>query len=400
MRRWRQWIWWGLAIASLVAVAVWSLMPRPILVEVATVKQDWLEVSIRQDGMTRIKDRYRVSAVVPGRLQRIALRPGDPIRRGDTVLALIQPTLPTMLDARQSRQLEANVEAARRQVELAEARRERAIAELSQAESQYGRLQTLKEQGGASQAEFEAAQTAYRSRSEELRMATFEWEIRGFELEQAQVARQHFSDDSSADLAQLEVRAPIDGQVLRVFEESSTVVPAGTPLLEVGNPADLEIVIDVLSTDAVQVQPGNPVILEHWGGERPLMAEVRRVEPAAYTKVSALGVEEQRVNVIADFREPQGEWGRLGDQFRVEARIVVWKGEQVTQVPTSALFRNQEEWAVFVVRGQQIFRQNVVIGKRNQTMAEIVEGLEPEQRVVIYPSDLLRDGTRVTFAVN
>jgi HlyD family secretion protein len=242
----------------------------------------------------------------------------------------------------------------------------------------------------------ELAEALYRSRSEELRVANFEWEIRGFELQQAEAARSHFSDDATAEPIQFEIRAPIDGVVLRVHEESSTVVAPGTPLLEVGNPADLEIVIDVLSTQAVQVQPGNPVILTQWGGERNLLAEVRQIEPAAFTKVSALGVEEQRVNVIADFREPTSEIRRLGDQYRVEARIVVWKTDQVTMVPNSALFRRSGQWAVFVVEDHRVRTQILEVGKRNETHAQVLSGLTAGQRVVVYPSDLLVDGRSVS----
>jgi len=396
VRRIRKWLM-GIGLGGLLVVAaIVSLWPQPLKVQVAVIEQGWMEVAITQDGVARIKDRYQVSATVGGKLMRISLRPGDTIQRGQTLLAIIQPALPAMLDARQISQLNANVEAAKRQVDLAEARRNQARSQLQQAESNYGRLKSLHDQGSISTGEAELAEALFRSRSEELRVANFEWEIRGFELQQAEAARLHFSDEASAEPFQFEIRAPIDGVVLRVHEESSTVVLPGTPLLEVGNPADLEVVIDVLSTDAVQVQPTNPVILTHWGGERNLLAEVRQVEPAAFTKISALGVEEQRVNVIADFREPTSEITRLGDQYRVEARIVVWKADQVIRVPNSALFRQEGQWAVFVVDGQQARTKAIELGKRNETHAQVLRGLTPGQQVVIYPSDLLVDGRTVS----
>jgi HlyD family secretion protein len=392
VRRIRRWLTGFFLLAVVVGVAVFSLWPRPPKVQVAAVTSGWMEVAIQQDGVTRIKDRYLVSATVGGKLSRIGLRPGDSIRRGESMIAVIQPTPPAMLDARQIAQMNANVEAAKRQVELAESRRVQAETQRHQAEANFGRLQTLRDQGGVSISEYELAEVDYRTKSEALRVANFELEIRGFEQQQAEVALRHFTDEQVQDPFQFEIRAPIDGVVLRVFEESSTVVAPGTPLLEVGNPSDLEIVVDVLSTDAVKVQPGNAVILKHWGGEQSLLAEVRRIEPAAFTKVSALGVEEQRVNVVADFREPTAAMARLGDQYRVEARIVVWKEDQIVQVPNSALFRLDGQWSVFVVEETKLVLAAVELGKRNETHAQVIAGLQPGQQVVLYPGDVLEDG--------
>lgn len=396
MQRIRTWLFWIVMVAGVGTVAILSLWPKPHPVQVARVESGWMEVAITQEGMTRIKDRYVVSATVGGKLSRIALRPGDTLSRGQSLLASIQPTLPPLLDARQTSQLDANVEAAKRQVELADARRQQAQSQLSLAESQYGRLKVLHEQGTASDREWEQAEADYRARSEELRVANFEWEIRGFELQQAEAARRHFRDEDSGEPQQFELLSPIDGVVLRVFEESSTVVTPGQPLLEVGNPSDLEVVIDVLSTNAVKIQAGNPVVLQYWGGDGPLLAEVRRVEPAAFTKVSALGVEEQRVNVLADFREPATAYGRLGDQYRVEARVIIWKEDQILQVPHAALFRWEGQWAVFVVQDQRLSLQRVEVGRRNETHAQVLSGLEGGQTVVMYPSDLLAEGDAVS----
>jgi len=396
MQRLRTWLFWSVLAAVLVVVAVVSLWPQPHKVQVARVEANWMEVAITQEGMTRIKDRYLVSATVGGKLSRIALRPGDVLERGQSLLASIQPTLPPLLDARQVSHLDASVETAKRQVELAGARRQQAQSQLKLAESHYGRLQPLHEQGSASDSEWEQAEADYRARSEELRVANFEWEIRGFELQQAEAARRHFREDETNETRPFELRAPIDGAVLRVLEESSTVVTPGQPLLEVGNPSDLEVVIDVLSTDAVKIQPGNPVVLQYWGGDKPLLAEVRRVEPAAFTKVSALGVDEQRVNVVADFREPTSSYARLGDQYRVEARVSIWKEDQVLQVPHAALFRSQGQWAVFVVQDRRLSLQKVEVGRRNETHAQVLSGLESGQTVVIYPSDLLTAGDTVS----
>ncbi|HMP80298.1 MAG TPA: HlyD family efflux transporter periplasmic adaptor subunit [Pirellulaceae bacterium] len=386
---------WGGVLGLIVAALVWGLRPQPIEVEYARVLRGQLQVSIREDGRTRIKDRYTVSSPVAGQLVRLKLRPGDFLVANETVLATIQPNDPSMLDVRQIAQAEARVSAAKVSIEKSEARRQQAKALLDLAESQMGRTRQLFEDKSVPREELEAAETVYRSRLEELRVAVFEQEISQFELEQASAALIFVQPDRTSGEFQFEIKSPIDGAVLRVFQESATVVVPGLPLLEIGNPSDLEIVIDVLSQDAVRIKPGQKVMIEEWGGTHPLSAQVRLVEPAAFTKISALGVEEQRVNVVADFDSSNPGGNNLGDAYRVEASIIVGQSDDSIKVPNSALFRINGDWFVFTVRESKAVRHSVQIGLRSERETEIVEGLSVDEIVIVYPSDLLDDGTLV-----
>ncbi len=386
---------WVLGIGLVITAVVWGLQPVPIEVEYARAARGDLQVTVREDGRTRIKDRYTVSAPVGGQLLRIKLRPGDALVANETILATIHPNDPSMLDVRQIAQAEARVAAAQVMIERAEARRVQAKVVLDLAESQMGRARQLFEGKSIPREELEAAESNYRSRLEEMRVAMFEQEIAKFEWEQASAALIYVRPDGESETFQFEIKSPIDGAVLRVFQESATVVVPGTPLLEIGNPTDLEIVIDVLSSDAVRVTPGQTVIVEEWGGELPLTAKVRLVEPAAFTKISALGVEEQRVNVIADFDELHQRGNSLGDAFRVEARIVVWRGHDVLKVPNSALFRVNGDWFLFTVSESRAVRRAVTIGQRNERETEVLDGLAEREIVIVYPSDLLDNGSLV-----
>ena len=386
---------WGGFFALFVAGAVYAVWPQPVSVETATVSLGPMQVTIDEDGVTRVKDRYRVSSPVAGQLLRIELHSGDQITAGETLLATIRPSDPAMLDARQVAETEARASAAQSTIDRSEARRSQAKVARDLAESQFGRMKELLDAKSVPREEYEAAEAAFRSRQEELRVATFEQEIARFELEQAQAALGMLQPNGGDNLKHFEIRSPIDGVVLRVFQESSTVVTPGSALLEVGNHADLEIVVDVLSSDAVKIKKGDEMRLEHWGGDKPLTAKVRTVEPAAFTKISALGVEEQRVNVIGDFRDPSEAVAKLGDGYRVEARIVIWESDSVLRVPASALFRDGQSWAVFKVVDDHVEQQTIKIGKRNELFAEVIEGLDANSQVVVYPNDQVRDGVKI-----
>ncbi len=386
---------WVIVIGLVTATVVWAMLPQPLEVDLGVVTRGPLTIAIREDGRTRIKDRYTVSAPVAGQLSRIKLLAGDQLRAGETILSTIHPNDPDMLDARQVAMSEARVAAAQLAIDRAQARREHALVSRDLAETQFGRLKQLVEKSAASRDEFEAAEALLRTRQEELRVSSFEAEISRFELEQAQAALRYIQPNNDAPQQQIEIRSPIDGVVLRVFQESATVVTPGTALLEIGNPADLEIVIDVLSNEAVKIQPGDAVRIEQWGGDAPLEATVRLVEPAAFTKISALGVEEQRVNVVADFRSTPADATRLGHAYRIEAAIVVWDEANILQVPNSALFRHQQQWAAFVVDNQVVTLRSVEVGQRNETAAEVLSGLNEGEQVVVYPSDLVRAGVTI-----
>lgn len=389
-------VFWSLVGIAVIAGAAVSMMPQPVPVEVRQVDRGKVQITIDEDGRTRIRDRYVVSSPVAGRSSRITLRPGDPVTQSATVLARIQPAAPTLLDARTVAEARARVAANEASVQRAEVALEEAKSLLDLAEASLGRLQKLVQQGSVAETEVDEARANYLRQMASFRSAKFNQEIAQFELEMAKAALEVTIDESENGSPPFDLVSPITGQVLRVMQESATFVQPGTPLLEIGNPLDLEIEIDVLSSDAVKIQPGQPVILDHWGGERPLNAKIRRVEPAAFTKISALGVEEQRVFVLADFDEPGDITARLGDGYRVEARIIIWQDDDVVRVPTSALFRHGDDWCVFAIDEQQIARRVVLqVGHRNDQFAEVLSGLEPGDSVIAHPGDKIDEGTRV-----
>ena len=344
-----------------------------------------------------------------GRLQRVELRPGDSVVRGKTLLAAIEPSAPDLLDARTAALTRARVQAAESSIDRAQSRLEKAKTTLQWNEAELSRLTQLMPKGAISPSDFERADTDARLARDEHRSASFELDIAKFERDQAAAALLQLTmepeKDSPGTASTLDaflIRSPISGKILRVFQESATVVSPGTRLLEIGDPRDLEVVVDVLSVDAVKIRPGQFVWLEQWGGEHPLAGRVRLVEPAAYLKLSALGVEEQRVNVIIDIvdalnsEDSSSGLDTLGDGFRVEARIVITERRQALAVPTSALFRQAAQWAVFqIVDGRAVSRV-VEIGPRNDHYAEILSGLNQGDTVIVHPSDLIQVGTRVS----
>lgn len=388
-------LFWIVVGVVIVAAGVMSLMPQPIPVDTDEVTRGPLRVTIDEDGKTRIKERYIVSSPVAGRSMRITLREGDPVIEGETVLVRIQPAKPTLLDARAEAEAEALLEARRAALERAKIALEQARTELNLAETQLGRLRELADKTSVAESELDTAQTDYQLKRDSFRAARFDEDIARFEVKMAEAALTYTSNDDADQ--QFLIESPITGCVLRVLQESATFLQPGMPLIEIGNPSDLEVEIDVLSTDAVKVTPGDSVILEHWGGEHPLRGTVRLIEPSAYTKISALGVEEQRVNVLVDFEEDQEMLDRLGDGFRVEARIVIWQQDDVLRVPTSALFRQPNgEWGVLVMTEENVARlQTVTIGQRNSRQAQVLDGLQENQTVIIHPSDNIESGTRV-----
>jgi HlyD family secretion protein len=376
---------------------IYAFLPRPARAEVAAASRGPMQVTVDEDGKTRIKDRYVVSAPLSGRLRRIDLDPGDAVAAGETVIAVIEPTDPSLLDARALAEAEARVRAADAALRQAEPRLVSANAALEFARREHQRVQRASERNAASVEELEDAALFERTRLQDVRAAEFAVEIAKFELEQAQAALLRTSPEGETGEPEMRfvIQSPIDGRVLRVFQESVAVIAAGTPLVEVGDPSDLEVVIDVLSTDAVQINPGDEVIIEDWGGPQALRGEVRLVEPSAFTKISALGVEEQRVNVVADLVNPPADRPSLGDNFRIEARIVVWREDDVLRIPASALFRSGEGWAVFVAESGRARLRPVEIGRRNGLEAQIEGGLREGEQVITHPSDRIADGVAI-----
>jgi HlyD family secretion protein len=382
----------GLALA----LAWTTLRPRPIPVDVAAVSRGDLRVTVDEEGKTRVRDRYVVATPADGRLLRLALKEGDAVEQG-SVLARLQPA---SLDPRTRAAAESHLEAARDRKREADANVSRARAALVQARRSASRAEKLLLERMISPEAAEQSTLAATTRAEELAAAESAAEAAGHDLEVARAAL--LGDvrgmpgvrvgDCGSDAPCLELYAPVTGQVLRVLQESERTVTAGTPLLEIGDARDLEIVADVLSTDAVKVKLGAAVLADDWGGGTTLRARVRRVEPSGFTKLSALGVEEQRVNVIADFDDPPGP---LGDGYRIEVRIVVWEGEDVLRVPASALFRHADAWHVFVVERGRARRRAVNVGARGTLDAEVLGGLASGEIVILHPSDRIDDGVRV-----
>ncbi len=399
---WRRALGIGVVLAVVVAGLVFAFMPQPVPVDIASVVHGPLRVTIDEEGRTRVKDVYVVSSPLAGRALRTDVEAGDFVSAGETVIAMIEPTAPAFLDIRSRREREAAVKAAEAALTLAEADRERAQAELSYAQSELRRAESLVAREAISKAALDRAVLDAKSRGAALETTVAAVAMQRFELETARAALiDPGTPDSTSDNADnaenccVPVTAPVDGRVLRVFHESEAVVGAGTPLVEIGDPQDLQIVAELLSSDAVQVAPDAPVLIDDWGGTAALTGEIARVEPYGFTKVSALGVEEQRVNVIVDFTDPPEVWRPLGHGYRVTARIIVWQADNVLKVPVSALFRLGDRWAVFVVQDGRARSQIVEIGHRSGVEAEVNGGLAAGDVVVIYPSDLVVDGVAV-----
>jgi HlyD family secretion protein len=378
-----------LVLAGIVAMAMW---PDTLEVETAAVTRGDMQVTIDEDGETRVRDRFVVSSPVSGRLLRIELEPGDPVVRGRTVVARIAPGPSPLLDPRTRSELSAGVEAARAAVGQAQAERARAAEALTRAKTSITRQEALAKAGAISTDELDASRTSLRTAEEAARAAEFTVRRSEYELELAQ-ARLAAPDSSGGRT--VSVVAPVDGVILKRLRESETVVPVGDPLLEIGNPSRIEIVADFLSTDAVQIRPGAAVVIEQWGGGEPLGGRVRRIEPSGFMKVSALGVEEQRVYVLIDLTDPPAAAQALGDAYRVEVRAVTWRGEGVLKVPVGSLFRRGEGWAAFVIQDGLARLTPVQLGHRNEIEGEILGGLSEGQLVVMHPPDTLMDGARV-----
>jgi HlyD family secretion protein len=463
--RWFKRLFWLSVAGGIISAVVYGFMPKPIPVDTARVTRGTLSVTVNEDGKTRLRDRYIISAPLAGRLHRISVRPGDSVETpleadfspmpvatdsplndehggangngnsdsgdkedtpnnrerssktpgkprefepagfslasGQTTpwreLAVIDPLDPGLLDSRQITQAELRVKAAESTVKNAGATRERASLALEWATVEWNRKKKLKGQGASASQELEDAEMSQRTRNQELNAAKFSEEIAKYELEVARAAllRSRPLAPEDAEKWQLRLVSPINGVVLRVLQESETVVQVGTPLIEVGDPRDLEVEIDVLSTDAVKIRPGQAAWLEHWGGDRPLSAHVRLVEPQGFLKLSSLGVEEQRVHVIAVFDEAYDARPTLGDGYRVEAKVVIWEMPDVVKVPTGALFREGDDWAVFIVDGEHARKCRVEIGRRNGLEAEVLSGLREQDKVIVHPSDRIQDQTAV-----
>jgi HlyD family secretion protein len=383
-----RWLLLLLVVAAIATVALW---PEPVPVDVAPSVRGPLVVTIDEEGETRVRHRFVVSAPVAGRVSRIELEPGDQVEAGRTVVARIRPEPPALLDARSRAEAEAAVATARAELRRAQAELGRATAASELAQADLRRERELDSARLTTAQALDAAEAAAETAREGVAAAEFAVAAARSEVSRAEARLIAAAPASSG--REVAVTAPTDGVVLDRLRESESAVAAGEPLVEIGDPdADLEIVADLLSTDAVRVPVGAEVRVERWGGSRPLAARVRRVEPSGFTKVSALGVEEQRVNVVMELEGPADAWTELGDGYRVEVRIVVWEAPDVVKVPVSSLVRRGEGWAVFALDDGRIHERAVEIGQRNDDEAEIRSGIDAGALVVVHPGDRVSDG--------
>lgn len=386
-------------IAVVVAALAYGFWPVPINVEVAVSKRGTLQVTVNDDGKTRVREKYIVSAPVAGKLLRVELEEGDAVNEGQTVLARIEPRDPTLLDARALAEAEARVRASEAAVRQAEATLQRAGEAYELAQHDYARARDLVQTNAMPMSEFDQAEHRERMAQADVRSGEFAVAVAKFEFDLAKAALLRTQPPSDGDEAPttLTIESPVNGQVLHVLQENAGVVTPGTPLLEIGDPHDLEMVIDVLSTDAVKIQPGAKVFVEHWGGDGELEGTVRLIEPSAFLKISALGVEEQRVNVIADFTSPFEQRKTLGDEYRIEARIVVDEAHDVVLVPSGVLLREGDHWNVFRITGGRATLQAVETGKTDGLQAEIVSGVSADDVLILHPTDKIQEETRVRW---
>lgn len=379
--------WYWLIGGLLGAMALVRLLrTAPFEVDVAAVSVGPMLVTVGDEGVTRVRDRFLVTAPVAGRVERIRWEPGDTVTRGE-VLAYLQPLA---LDARSRRQAQAALAAAGDQSQVAEAAMEQARLAAEEATLDRVRGERLVAGGGLAPVDLERLKFAEQARQRELDAARFRVRAAAHEEDVARAVL--MASDPAAGGERLALRAPLDARVLAVQERSERAVAVGTVLLELGDPAALEVVVDLLSTDAVRVTPGDRMLLMGWGGDSILEGRVRRIEPSGFTRVSALGVEEQRVNVIGEFCDTTG---RLGDRYRIEARVVLWESERVLGVPPSALFRDGDAWSVFVVEDGRARRRQVTVGHESATVSEILAGLKEGDLVIRHPTDRVADGVRV-----
>lgn len=433
----RPWLY-GLAGLGLVGLIIYAVRPQPVAVDLAPVERGSLQVTVNAEGRTRVRDRYVVATPVAGELQRIPLNTGDRLETGAIVAQLDSLPLTSQVEAVQARrrsveaqlagvetqrpkpatltQAETRIQAAQAQAAQAQARVRELEAAVTQAQRDRDRMAILQAQGGIARQDLEAMELAVTQRQQELETARQQVSVAQADIQAAQAnlavlaAEQQDPDylldvyrgelaaldaeltSLASDARRTTINAPAPGQVLEILEPSARYVAAGTPLLTLGDPTSLELVIDILSTDAVRVTPGDPVFLDGWGGDATLEATVRQVEPSAFTEVSALGVEEQRVNIIADFTDPTVP---LGDGFRVTAHIAVWQGDDVLKVPISALFRCETAWCTFVEEGGRAQRRHVTIGPRSDFEAVVESGLTAGEQVILYPGDQIETGVRI-----
>ncbi len=388
---------WGVLGLTLLLSLIWAFIPSPIPVDIITMQAGEITVTVDEEGETRVRDVFVLSAPISGRALRIGAEVGDEVKAQQTLIAEIEPIDPTLLDPRSEAQARADIRTAEANLVLARAAVKEAQVELDFAQSELQRARKLRADAVISERELEDKERVQQTRQAALETAVANRKARQAELDRAraQLISPTEAREKDGDCSCVPIRAPVDGRILKILHKSEGVVSAGEPLVEIGDPADLEIVADLLSSDAVKVEAGQRVIIENWGGDKPLEGVVRRVEPFGFTKVSALGIEEQRVNVIIDFTSPREDWSRIAHGFQVDVSIVLWEDKSVLKLPLTALFRDNSNWAVFVDDDGVAARREVRLGHRTGLEAEILEGLKAGERIVEHPGDKITDGVAI-----
>lgn len=384
--------WLGLLLLG--ALIAWGLWPKPVFVETGVIVRLPLTVRVSEEGKTRVRNRYVVAAPVAGNMQRVPLKPGDPVEAGKTVITAIEPVVAPLLDPRARIQAEAAVS-------MQEASRKQASASLAAARSamelaiaERARVRSVKRDGTISESDRDRAETEAAIKAAEVRAAEFSLQVIDYELARARAVLERPDVSTAGNL--VEVKSPVSGLVLNVMQESETIASPGMPILEIGDPADIEIEAEILSRDAVTIKPGDSVEIEQWGGASTLKGRVRRVEPAAFTKISALGVEEQRVYVLSDLIDPPDAAKALGDRYRVEVRVAVWHSDDVLVVPAGALFREGNAWKTYIYQNGRAVLTDIEAGHSDGRLTEVHSGLKAGDKVLLHPPDTVKDGTRVT----
>ncbi|WP_373018785.1 efflux RND transporter periplasmic adaptor subunit [Thiomicrorhabdus sp.] len=378
--------------ALIIALLVWGFWPQPVPIESTQVKRGPLTVTVEKEGRTRVIDRYVISSPVNGMTCRMHLKVGDEVTKGETLLG-ITPLESQVLDSRSRAQAEAQVAAARSALHAAKEQALAADAAAHLANDKVKRYKPLIEKGLVSQETYDQANTESLTANASKRSADFNVEVANYELQAALTILEYSAAKPTDEpVERVPVKSPINGRILKVARKCEGPVTTGESLLEVGDPTALEVEVDVLSADAVKIKPGMTVLFDRWGGEQTLQGIVRNIEPVGFTKISALGVEEQRVLVISDFTSPQEEWRRLGDGYRVEAKFILWHEDDVLQIPSSALFRYKGGWAVFVIEDDRAKLKTVTLGERNGLTAQVLSGLKEGEKIINHPSDAVEDG--------
>jgi len=390
----------ALVLTGAIVAAIWFVWPRPIPVDLVTVTSGPMEVTVEDEGKTRVRNVYTVSAPLVGRVLRNPRRVGDQVTADETIVAVLQPMAPSLLDVRSREEVQAAIAAAEAAVKFAEAEVRRIDAALEFSRTELTRAQALFRTNTIAAKMLDKAKFDVETNEAALVSAKAQLDVRRHEQHNA--TARLIDPSSSAQPGPsccVQIRAPVTGRVLKINQESETIVQPGTPLIEIGDVLDLEIVADLLSTDAVQIKDGASVRIDGWGGPA-IQGRVTRVDPAGFLKVSALGIEEQRVRTVIDFVDPPRTWSRLGHDFRVIVHVRIWDAENALTLPVGALFRKGDDWAVFAVKDGRARTTLLRIGRRNNRVAEVLSGLSAGDQVVLHPSDRIKDGVAIAARVS